>query len=171
MTLCLCGESGLGLCRQLLQRRRQIIRLKPKRSRLRLEDNPPALINQINPVRPSRVGLLGGVPELIQHCRELDSQLAHARSGDESALIFILGAGEDDLVFDIALHLPNVARMRLGDVHHQERNLALILIVELVEGGNLPPEGWSSVAAENHHHRLLPGQSRQLHSPGFIQLG
>jgi hypothetical protein len=44
--------------------------------------------------------------------------------------------------------------MRFGNVDDQESNLALVLIVELVEGGNLPPEGWSSVTAENHHYRL-----------------
>jgi len=52
------------------------------------------------------------------------------------------------------LHLPNIAGMRFGDVDHQESNFALILIVELVEGGNLPPERRSSVAAENHDYRL-----------------
>jgi hypothetical protein len=44
--------------------------------------------------------------------------------------------------------------MRFCDVHNQKADLALVLIVELVEGGNLPPEGWSSVTAENHHYRL-----------------
>jgi hypothetical protein len=34
-------------------------------------------------------------------------------------------------------------------VNHEERNLAAVLIVKLVEGGNLPPERRSGIAAEN----------------------
>jgi hypothetical protein len=52
------------------------------------------------------------------------------------------------------LHLPDVAGMRFGDVDHQERDLLSVLLVELVESGNLPPEGRSSVAAEDEHNRL-----------------
>jgi hypothetical protein len=54
--------------------------------------------------------------------------------------------------------LPDVARMRLDDVDDQERNAVAVLIVELVESGNLPPEGRSGVAAEHKHHRLLCGE-------------
>jgi len=51
--------------------------------------------------------------------------------------------------------------MGLGDVNHQKSHLASILLVKLVEGGHLPPEGRSGVAAEDEHHRLaLRGQRR-----------
>jgi hypothetical protein len=45
--------------------------------------------------------------------------------------------------------LPHVAGVRLGDVYHQERDLLSILLVELIEGSNLPPKRRSSVASEN----------------------
>jgi hypothetical protein len=66
------------------------------------------------------------------------------------------------------LHLPYVGRMRLGDIHHQKRNLIYILIVKFVEGRNLPPEGRSSVAAEDHHHRLRFVDLRKMHGVGFV---
>jgi hypothetical protein len=42
----------------------------------------------------------------------------------------------------------------LGNVYHQERDLLSILLIELVEGRNLPPKRRSSVAAEYQDNRL-----------------
>jgi hypothetical protein len=39
--------------------------------------------------------------------------------------------------------------MGLKDVDGVEIDLPLVLLRKLVQGGNLPPEGWSSVAAED----------------------
>jgi hypothetical protein len=39
--------------------------------------------------------------------------------------------------------------VRLGDVNHQECDLPSILLIELIEGRNLPPKRRSSVASEN----------------------
>jgi hypothetical protein len=61
------------------------------------------------------------------------------------------------LLFNIALHLPDVAGMRLGDVDDQERDLISVLVVELVEGRNLPPEGRSSIASKDKHNRAALG--------------
>jgi hypothetical protein len=45
--------------------------------------------------------------------------------------------------------------VRFGDVDHEESDLPCILFVELVEGGNLPPERRSSVASKHQHYRLV----------------
>jgi hypothetical protein len=42
----------------------------------------------------------------------------------------------------------------LGNVYHQERDLLSILLIELVEGRNLPPKRRSSVASEYQDNRL-----------------
>ena len=44
--------------------------------------------------------------------------------------------------------------MRFRDVDDEETNFVLVLIVKLVESGNLPPEGRSSVAAEDEDNGL-----------------
>jgi hypothetical protein len=44
--------------------------------------------------------------------------------------------------------------MGFQDVHRIERDLVAIFLVQLVQGGNLPPEGRSGVAAENEHDGL-----------------
>ena len=61
--------------------------------------------------------------------------------------------------------------MRFGDVHDQERNFALVLIVELVEGGNLPPKRRSSVATENQHYRLSLIEICEVDGSSFVELG
>ena len=133
----------------------QFLSFKTKGPGLAFVGNVAVLIDQVNAVGPAGVGLFGRVAEFVEDSGELDPQLAHTGSCYEGALFFIFRTGKDDFIFYVALHLPDIARVRLGDVHHEKRDFASILIVEFVEGRNLPPEGRSSVAAENHHYRLL----------------
>jgi len=44
--------------------------------------------------------------------------------------------------------------MSFGNVNDQESDAAAILLVELIERGNLPPERRSSIAAKHQHHGL-----------------
>jgi len=62
--------------------------------------------------------------------------------------------------------------MRLRDVDDQKLGPIPILVVQLIEGGNLPPEGRSSVASENEYDRpVCCGYGRQPHLPTVVQLG
>jgi hypothetical protein len=132
----------------------------------------PAGINHVESIGPRRVGALRRVAKLVEDRRNLNSELAHARSGNEFSFVFAARTGEDNFVFYIALHLPNIARVRLGDVDHKERDPASIFLVELVQGGNLPPEGRSGVAAEYKHNRtILGGESGELQRGGLVELG
>jgi len=47
--------------------------------------------------------------------------------------------------------------VRFDDVDDEERDSVAVLVVELIEGRNLPPEWGSGVAAEDEYHRLLRG--------------
>src|SRR5882762_11483993 len=114
----------------------------------------PLLVNQIETVRPAGIGLFRPVAKHVEHRRNLDAELAYAGSRDVFAFLLVLRRRENYVVFDVALHLPNVAGMRLGDVDHQESDAAAVLLVEFIEGGNLPPEGRSSIAAENEDDGL-----------------
>ena len=136
--------------------------LNPNGPGLVLNTHPAIAINQVNTVRPAGVGDLGSIVEAVDDCRKFDAELAHARARYIRALSFILRTGKDDRVADVALHLPNVAGMRFQDVHGVERHPVSVLLVELVEGGNLPPEWRSSVAAEHQHNRLLAPEGREL---------
>jgi hypothetical protein len=50
--------------------------------------------------------------------------------------------------------LPEIARMSLVDVHNEERYLIFILLVQLIERGNLPAKWRSSVTAKDENNRF-----------------
>ena len=154
---------------QLNQRGVQFIRLEAEGTGTALEDDVLARVDQINAIRPTGVGLLGGIAELVKHGGKLDAKLANARAGNQRAFFFVLGTGKDDVVANVAFHLPNVAGMGFKNVDDKKSDLAAVLIVELVEGRSLPPEGRSSVASEDQHDGLLRGQRRQLNSLSFVE--
>ena len=60
--------------------------------------------------------------------------------------------------------------MRFKNVDHEERDFAVVVVIELVEGGNLPPEGRSSVAAEDQDDGRASGEDGELHAIGFVEL-
>jgi hypothetical protein len=59
------------------------------------------------------------------------------------------------VVIQIIGILPHIACVRFANVNHVERHLIAILLVELVESGNLPPKGRSRVAAKHEDHGLF----------------
>ncbi len=59
--------------------------------------------------------------------------------------------------------------MSFQDIHSVKRDSTPILIIEFVQGGNLPPEWRSSVAAEDEYYRLFLPQGRKLHFALVIQ--
>ena len=126
----------------------QLFGIEPERPRFALVRHVAGGVDQVKAVRPCRVRLLRGVAEFIEHGRNIDSELANAGSRDKVAFIFAPRTGEDDIVLNIALHLPNVTGVRLGDVNHEERDLLSILLIELIESRNLPPKRRSSVTSE-----------------------
>jgi hypothetical protein len=59
--------------------------------------------------------------------------------------------------------------MRLENVDGVERDLIFVLIVELVQGRNLPPEGRSGVTAKDEDYGLFAAKRTELHVGGLIQ--
>ena len=94
-------------------------------------------VDQIDAVGPAGIGVLGRIAEFVQNGREFDSRSPHAEAGDLRAILVVFGAGEDDLILDVAFHLPDITGMSFGDVHGQERNPIFVLLVELIQGGKL----------------------------------
>jgi len=97
-----------------------------------LINHASGFINQINPVGPTRVGLLCSVAEVIHERRKFDSKLAHAHIRNLSTLSHAFWTGEDNFVTNIALHLPNVAGMGFQNVDSVKLHALTIFIVELV---------------------------------------
>ena len=68
---------------------------------------------------------------------------------------------KDDALFHVALHLPKVAGMRLIDVNDEESHMVSVLLVELIERGNLPAKRRSSIAAEDEYDGLFAAKRRE----------
>ena len=125
--------------------------MEAERSRLALEENPSALADQIQTVRPAGVRQLNLVVNPVHQRGEVNAEFAYACIGHAEALRLIRRTVEQDAVFHIRLHLPYVGRMRFENVHGVEINLAFVLLRQLVQGGNLPPKWRSGIAPEDQH--------------------
>ena len=141
--------------RQLLQRGFQFLRLESEGPGLALVNYSAALVDQVEPVGPPRVRLLGRIAKLIEHGWNRDAEFAHAGPRDHSAIVFTPRARKHNIVLDVAGHLPNIRGMRFRDVDDQKGYPVLVVIVELVEGGHLPPERRSGVAPKDKHDGLI----------------
>src|ERR1700687_190790 len=148
-----------GLIYHPHQRRSQVLRLETERPRFGFVGDAPLRVDQVKTIGPARVGSLGRVAEFIDHRGNLDAELSYARPRHQRTLLFIFRAVKNNFVFDVALHLPNVARMRFRDIHDQESDLVPVLLGELVKSGHLPPERRSSIAAKDQNYR--PSLRRQ----------
>jgi hypothetical protein len=109
-------------------------------------------VDEINSIRPSRVGPLGRITKFVNNRRKLYGQSAHADPGYRRTFFLAFRAGEDNLIANIALHLPDITGVRLRNVYYEESHPVPILLIKFVEGRNLPPEWRSGVAAENQHN-------------------
>ena len=137
---------------------------------LALEADLALAIDEIEAVGPAGVGALGGVPGIVQKRGELDLQVADAGGGHVGALVLGFGIGEEHLLSQVDGQLPAVSGVSLLDVDDEEIDLIAVPAVELIESGNLPPEGRSSITAEDQHHRLTrqtPGKPDA--SPAIIR--
>jgi len=148
----------------------QLFRLKTKGPRLALIGNAALRVDQIDAVGPARIGFLRRISERVEHGGKLNTEFPHASPSDECTVFFSFRTRKDNLVFDIALHLPNVAGMRLGNVDNQERNSLAVLLVKFIEGRNLPPERRSRIASEHQNHGLPAVQRGELNRNAFVHL-
>jgi hypothetical protein len=137
--------------------------MKPERAGFAFVLDATAPLNEIQAVRPAGIGNFHLVVEPIDDGRELDTQLAHASSCYRGALLLIAGTPEEHLVTNIALHLPDVGRVRFENIDGIKIDLVLVLLGELIQGGNLPPKGRSSVTAKDQHDWFISPKGRQLY--------
>jgi hypothetical protein len=119
-------------------------------------------IDHVEAIGPAGVSAVGGVVDRVHDGGKFDAELHDAELAKLGAFVVALRTGEEDVIVEIVGILPQVGGMRLADVNDVERRAILVLLVEFIEGGNLPPEGRSGVAAEDEDDRLLAAQGGQL---------
>ena len=135
----------------LLDRAGKIIRMKAERPRFAFERDLSIALNQVEAVRPAGVSGFRLIVKVINQRRELDMQLPNASASHGRALLLVTRTAEQNIIADIALHLPDVGRMSFKNVDGVEVDFALVLLGQLVQGGNLPPKRRSGIAAENEN--------------------
>src|SRR5437660_3613148 len=142
--------------------------MKTERAGLALVEHAAVATDEINAIRPARVRLLDRIADAVDQRRKVNAQFPHAAFGHAGALGFTPRVAEQDTIPNVAGHLPKVGGMRLADVHRVKRNAVAELVIELVERGNLPAEGRSSIAPEHENNRADPAVRRQLHGGAVI---
>lgn len=149
----------------------QFGRLESERAGFALICDSALRVDEVQTVWPPGIGAFCHVTEIIDHSRQLDAQAIDAGPGEGDTLGIISRACKDEFFFDIVFRLPDIARMGFQDVDDQERNTIAILLVKAVQGGNLPPERRSCVAAEDQYDGLLGSECAQLDTSAFVELG
>jgi len=129
--------------------------VKSKRSRLALVDHCAPGRNQVQTVWPSCVGGFHLIVEAVDHSWKLDAKLSYAGIRNRRPFNFVAWAAKEHLVADVALHFPHICRVSFQDINGVKIDLAFVLLRQFIQGGNLPPKGRSSVAAEDEDDWLL----------------
>jgi hypothetical protein len=124
------------------------LRLEPKRPGLALVSDSPAAIDQIKPIRPGRISILRSIVYRVYEGRKFDAKLGRAGSREVYSFVIILRVPVDYILSLVYRQLPFIARMCLFDVNQKEFGPILILMIEIVERGNLPAKRRSGVTAK-----------------------
>jgi hypothetical protein len=135
--------------------------LESEWSRAALVGDSAVSVDHIQTVRPCGVRMFRGIREVVDNGRNTQGQLGGACSLHRTTLGESLGAGHGNMIFLVVFVLPGVESVGFHDVDHIECGAIFILVVELIERGNLPAEWRSSVTPENEHHRFLPLEGRE----------
>jgi len=120
-------------------------------------------------IRPPGVGFFDSISEIIDEGGDVDAEFADAAFGDGGPFFKSLGVDQDHVVADIAGHLPDVAGMSFADVDNIKLYPVLVLFIEVVERGNLPAKGRSSIAAEDQDDGAFIAEGREPHRRGPVE--
>ena len=136
--------------------------MKPVRARPRLVAHLAVSVNYVETVWPTCVSPLGSIVKRIDNRRKFDSKFRHTKLSQLAPLVEVLWTRKYDLVIEVVGILPDVASVCFVNIHHVKGHLLLVLFVQLIESGNLPPKRWSRITAEHQHNWFLAPQGGQL---------
>ena len=154
-----CGACAeYHLYTELLQGPLDLFRVKPKWTGPGFARHTSIPVDHVQSVGPSRIGFFRGIREIVDQRGNPDMQISHARTSQRAAFADILRHREYNPLLNIRLHLPYIAGMSFENVDDIERHAIPVLVIQLVERGNLPAKRRSGVAAENQHHRFAAAE-------------
>jgi hypothetical protein len=134
---------------------RQVFRVEPEGTGIALVCDATASVDEVEAIGPAGVRIFNPVVKAIDDSGKFDAQLAYANTSYRRTLLLVARATEKHFVANVALHSPDVSGVRLENIDGVKIYLPLVLLRQLVQGGNLPPKWRSSIAAENQHDRFV----------------
>jgi len=88
-------------------------------------------------------------------------KVADTSLGNAFTSYIVGGTTKNHTVPDVASHLPHVARVGFAYINNVKRHFLPVLLIQLVERGNLPAKWRSSIAAENEYDRFVASEGRE----------
>src|SRR5580765_8036430 len=145
--------------------------MKAERAWTALINHASSFINQINAIGPPGVRLLCGVVEIVDKGGKFDAEFPYAHVGYLCALSNVLWARKNDLIANVALHLPDITRMSFENVNSVELYPLTVLVGKLIKSRNLPPKWRSGVAAKNQDYGFVVPKRSQVDLCGLVKGG
>jgi len=128
--------------------------METERARTALVFDSAVTADHVHPVGPAGIRSFGRIVDVIDKRRNLDMEISDTGVRHSLALVEALRIRENNILAYIRFHLPQIARMRFLDVHDIKRHAIPVLLIQLIERGNLPAKGRSSIAAEDQDNGL-----------------
>ncbi len=110
-----------------------------------------ALINDVNPLGPGSVRIVGGVAHIVDAEGQGEFESLDEIVGDHDALLQRFWLGVADFILQIGFHLPFVGGVRFANVDGQEIRVLFVIVVNLNDVANLAAKGWSSKTAKHQN--------------------
>lgn len=127
------------------------------------------LINNVDALRPRRIGMVGDVMHIIDAKRNREVETLNEIISDGYALFGGVRLRVTHTLIHVRLHLPFIKRMRFANVDGQEIRPILVIIVKSDEVTYLAPERWSGIAAKHQNQRPLADAITQVKSSMTVE--
>ncbi len=124
-----------------------------------LVGNLAVFIDDVEPLRPRGVGVVGSVGHFIDTERHRILEALGEIIGNGHAVVEILGLHVANvvLIFSIGFHAPLVEGMSFANVDGEEIDVILVVVIELNDVANLAAKRRSSETAKDQDQRSASG--------------
>ena len=142
-----------------------------KRAVTALVRNLATFVDDVEPLGPCGVGIIGGIGHFIDAKRYRIFEALGEIVGDGNTIVQVLGLHVADvvLILCVGLHAPLVEGMSLTNIDSEEIDVILVIVIELNDVANLATERRSSEAAKDEDERTASGFLANVKAAGAIE--
>ena len=140
-----------------------------ERSHTAAVSDASALVNDVEPFRPGRVGQVRGVAHIVDAEGQSEFESLDEIVGDKHALLQRFWLRVADFILQVGFHLPFIGGVRFANVDRQEIRMLFVILVDLNEVANLAAKGRSSKTAKHQNQRPAAGAFANVKTAGAIE--